>query len=122
MQKEEKKINIVFKDVIAISFGVTVVALFISHNFYLLIGNAVFLFICLEFSSVRNAVSRGWRGVTHVLGVINSTILLSIIFFLIFFPIAILRKLFGKREKKSSESTFINVGTEYSPQNLENMW
>ena len=122
MQSADKKIITPFKDVIAISFGITIIAMFIPHNFYLLLGNAAFLLICLEFASVRNAVSRGWRAITHVLGIINSTILLSIIFFLIFFPIAMLRRLFAKREKGGVNSTFVTVETEYSAQNLENMW
>src|SRR5687767_13351445 len=111
-----------FKDVIAISFGITIVALFIRDNFYLLLGNAIFLFACLEFSIIRNAVSKAWRKFAHLLGMINSTILLTLIFFLIFFPVAMLRRLFVKRKKVAANTTFIPVNHEYSGRDLENMW
>jgi len=43
-----------------------------------------------------NPVYRGWMAVGHVLGWINTRIILGIMFYIIFLPVGLLLKMFGK--------------------------
>lgn len=43
-----------------------------------------------------NPVYRGWMAIGHVLGWINTRIILGIMFYIIFLPVGLLLKIFGK--------------------------
>jgi len=66
-----------------------------------------------------------WFGLSNLLGTIVSKILLSVIFFLLVFPIAIMRRLFGKdtllltKFKKSTESVMKTRNQTYIATDLE---
>lgn len=65
-----------------------------------------------------------WFGLSHILGSITSTILLSIVFFCIVWPIGFFINLFRKdpmqlhQFKQSHESVFFNCNKTYQPQDL----
>lgn len=67
-----------------------------------------------------------WLKIAHVLGWINSKILLSIIFFLFLLPIAILSRLFTKDPLKLKgrelKSLFTDRNHLYTKEDLENIW
>ncbi|MDH5413444.1 MAG: SxtJ family membrane protein, partial [Flavobacteriaceae bacterium] len=46
--------------------------------------------------STLNLVYRGWMAIGHVLGWINTRIILGIMFYIIFLPVGLLLKLAGK--------------------------
>ena len=55
-----------------------------------------------------------WIGISHVIGTVVSKILLSIIYFIVVFPMAMVRKLMGKdtlrlKQFKKSKSSVMNV-------------
>jgi hypothetical protein len=63
----------------------------------------------------------------HVLGLINSKILLSLVFFLVLTPIAFLAKLRGKnslnlKRNTSSDSYYSTRNYEYKKEDLENIF
>ena len=66
-----------------------------------------------------------WFGLSNLLGTIVSKILLSVVFFIIVLPIALLRRLFGKdslllkKFKKSSESVMVIRNYKYKSSDLE---
>lgn len=43
-------------------------------------------------------IRKGWLYIGHILGIINSTLILSIIYFVIITPVSVLRKLFTSRK------------------------
>jgi predicted membrane protein len=53
-------------------------------------------------------IRTGWLYLGHLLGIINSTIILSVIYFVIITPISVLRKLFSTR-KVLGNSTWIQA-------------
>lgn len=50
----------------------------------------------LALPATLNPVYRGWMAIGHVLGWINTRIILGIMFYIIFFPVGLLLKIFGK--------------------------
>jgi len=67
-----------------------------------------------------------WLKLAHVLGWINSKILLSIIFFIFLLPIALLSRIFTKDPLKLKgreiKSLFTDRNHTYSKEDLENIW
>ena len=72
-------------------------------------------------------IVKGWYKLAEGLGWINSRILLSLIFFLILFPVAVMARLGrGKNmlglKKDSSGSAFSERNHKYEPKDLKNVW
>lgn len=71
-------------------------------------------------------VEKIWLKLAEILGRINGTILLSIIFFVFLTPIAWLMKLFKGgdqlRLKKQDQTVFQERNHKYSKEDLENIW
>ncbi|MGB0863575.1 MAG: SxtJ family membrane protein [Saprospiraceae bacterium] len=68
---------------------------------------------------------KGWLKLAEGLGWVNSRILLSIIFFLILTPIAIVSRLFKKnslRLKNDTNSIWVERNKTYTKKDLEKMW
>ena len=67
-----------------------------------------------------------WMKFAHVLGKINGSILLSIVFFIFLFPIAILQRLVSNKDllklKPPTDSNFTTRDKTYQKEDLENMW
>lgn len=67
-----------------------------------------------------------WMGLSTVLSYIIPPILLSIIFFIILFPIALLSRLFGEKDplqlKKTDQSLFKTVDKEFTKDTFEKTW
>lgn len=81
--------------------------------------------IVLLSKNIGGWVTYIWQSILRLLGFINAHILLSVIFFLILFPIASLAKLFGKKNlsKKLEAASFYKERThEYGSDDFVNMW
>ena len=67
-----------------------------------------------------------WMGLANLLGKISSTILLTIVFYLILTPVALLRKLFRKEnntdQASKNNSAFQERNHTFSSADLENPW
>jgi ABC-type phosphate transport system permease subunit len=67
-----------------------------------------------------------WGKIGHILGLVNGSILLSIIFFVILTPIAFFMKIFAKKDslmlKRPDNSAYITRNKWFEPQDLENVW
>ena len=70
-------------------------------------------------------VAKAWLGFSHLLGTVMSKIILSLIFFIVVTPIALLRRALGhdpmalKKWKKGTESVFETRNHTYKPQEIE---
>ncbi len=77
------------------------------------------------FPALGRLIVRGWMAVGQVLGRINGSILLSLVFFILLFPIAVLYRLFNKdslRLKNEYDSLFTERNHSYQKEDLENVW
>jgi len=68
-----------------------------------------------------------WNGLSHIMGAVMSRVILSVMFFLFLFPIAIISRLFRKNDslqlKRTNESSYYATREHsYSPEDLENPW
>jgi hypothetical protein len=67
-----------------------------------------------------------WWKIAHVLGWINTRILLSLVFYIFLLPIALLSRLFTKDplnlKWSKKESTFVKRDHLYTAEDLENPW
>ncbi len=69
-----------------------------------------------------------WMKIAEVLGYINARILLSVIFFVFLFPLALLTRLIKgntlklKRNEAEGDSYFDERNHTYEPKDIENLW
>ena len=105
--------------VIALGFGVFFL-LFRKDWMLLPVGISAIGFVI---GPVGEYIHVGWMLLAKVLGYINSRILLSIVFFLVLTPIALLMRLLGKtqfvKKRGNQQSLFVTRNHLYNRQDLE---
>lgn len=103
-----------------------VVLYFIFKSNYFLIAAALVGIVSLAIPVAGNLIVKGWYKIAEVLGAINGKILLSAVFFIVLFPVAIIAKL-GKKnplglKKESGDSVFHTRNHKYTSKDLEQVW
>ncbi|MBN8577722.1 MAG: hypothetical protein J0L66_12325 [Cytophagales bacterium] len=114
-----------YKTILVIVTGLLVIATYLKIEW--LSKTAILIGIITIFIPIAaKGIEWVWLKLAHVLGWINSKILLSIIFFLFLLPIAILSRLFTKDPLKlkgrEMKSLFADRNHLYSKEDLENIW
>lgn len=83
------------------------------------------LLINMTWPSAFKPVAKVWLGLSHVLGAVMSRVILSLIFFVVVTPLALLRRMIGhdpmarRHWKTGSESLFIVRDHTYSAEDIE---
>lgn len=99
-----------YKTVLTIVIGFGIVFLITQNKYFLYVALGVGL-LGLISSFIAKQIENLWSLLTKVLSYIVPNILLSIVFYLFLFPIALLSRLFSKKDplklKKSADSTFV---------------
>jgi hypothetical protein len=72
-------------------------------------------------------ISDLWMRLARILSYIVPNILLTLVFFIILFPLSLLSRVFSKAKdplklKKAYSTTFSDVNTEYNKEYFEKMW
>jgi len=113
------------KTVLTISIGFIILYLVTRWDWTIAIALAVGLAGILS-TFLSKMIDFLWMKIAMMLNLIMSTILLSIIFFLFLFPIAILSRLFGKNDplnlKDKEGSNFKNTNKEFDKVSFEKTW
>jgi uncharacterized membrane protein len=90
---------------------------------YLALGTGVIGVLSFTLSTI---IDRVWTKLSVVLGEINNTILLTVTFFLIVTPVALIRKLTGRKHilshQKKASSYFSTRDHLYKKEDLEKLW
>lgn len=118
--KREKNLE----TMLVITVGFLVIYLFTKNNIFLTISLVAGL-IGIFSNFLSSKVTWVWNKIAHYLGLINGTILLSIIFFIILTPIAFLYKLLKKDTLKLSKqngSIYSERNHTYQSNDLKNVW
>jgi len=118
--KKEKQIQ----TMLTIAAGFLAFYLF-THHKWLLITAFVIMLIGIFSDFLTEKIALLWLKLAEFLGNINGKILLSILFFFILTPIALLAKLFGNRNmelKKENKSHYTVRNHLYTAKDLKNMW
>lgn len=100
---------------------------------YVLFKKPLFLYVSAGIGLVsifsdyaRDGISLIWEKIGHVLGTINGKILLSIVFFLVLTPIALLMRIFGSSQmllkKGDSKSYYTERNHLYEAKDMKNVF
>jgi hypothetical protein len=96
------------------------------HIFYVI--SLLLLLIGLFLKRVSALIANGWMKFAHILGTINTRILLFLIFYLFLTPIALLYRIFKgdfmmlRRDEEKRKSYWMKRDHQYKPKDLENVW
>lgn len=112
------------KSILVIVLGFLVLYLIFNKDWMLYISAGVGIGSLL-FGWFEKAVLWLWFKLAHVLGWINTRILLSIVFYVFLFPFGLLYRLTTKNPlqlKKVKNSVFVERNHKYTKEDIENIW
>jgi len=89
----------------------------LQHN-YILYGVCGVGFILLSFDTLAKLFVRNWMALGRLLGNINASIILSVVFIVLLVPLALIKKLTAKKTV-NSDSNWAQTEEEY---NFNNPW
>lgn len=92
---------------------------------YLLIAAFVLGLIGLFIPWLADKIHWAWMKLAHVMGFVMSKVILTIVFFVFLFPVALLSRAFGKssfKMKSGGNSYYTERNQLYEKQHLEQVW
>ncbi|TAE40542.1 MAG: hypothetical protein EAY79_03980 [Runella slithyformis] len=93
---------------------------------YLIYAAAIVGVLCIFVPVVGDLLVKGWFKLAEGLGWVNSRIILSVLFFVFLWPIAMLYRVFNKNpmgiRKPQGKSVYNDRSHTYTPKDLENIW
>jgi len=109
--------------VLAITLLLLLVFLY-SKNIIFIYSATVFVVICLLSNDVADISDRIWKKITEILGFINSTLILSVLFFLFVFPLGLILKALNKNplvmHPAGRKTTFVDEKKLFTQKDLQN--
>ncbi|GGN00568.1 hypothetical protein GCM10010967_38460 [Dyadobacter beijingensis] len=100
--------------------------IFKSQYPYFLIAAAAVGILSIAIPAAGDLIVKGWYKLAEVLGAINGKILLSLVFFVVLFPVALIARLSKKNplhlKKEDSDTVFTERNHKYSAKDLEQVW
>ena len=113
------------KTMLTISMGFLVVYLLTNLSWALITSLSIGV-IGISSAFISKLIEKLWFKLAWLLGLIIPNILLTVIFFLILFPFALLSRLFRSTDllhlKNNADSTFTVCNKEYDKKSFENPW
>jgi hypothetical protein len=99
----------------------------ITHRQMFVYVALALLLVALFVKPLAKIISRAWMKFAEVLGAFNSTLILSLVFFLFLTPLAVLYRMFNKnslnlKPGQETESLFVTREHVYSKADFEKMW
>lgn len=100
----------------------------ISGYTYFFVGSAVFLVIGLFFKRSAQMIARWWLSFAVFIGTVNSRLILTIVYFFILTPIAMVFRVAKgdllriKRCDRGETSLWQDVKHQYESKDLDNLW
>lgn len=124
MRKDET-----LKNILVIVTGLLVLAFIFkgenSINIYFLIASTVIGVLSLISNTLAQLIEKVWFKIGHVLGWINTRILLTIVFYVFLFPMSLIYKLTSKdglNRKNPKNTVFETRDHWYTKDDLKNLW
>jgi hypothetical protein len=100
--------------------------IFKSRYPYFIIAAGAVGVLSLAIPAAGDLIVKGWYKIAEILGAINGRILLSLVFFVVLFPVAAIAKLSKKNplglKRESNKSVFTERNHKYSAKDLEQVW
>jgi Na+/pantothenate symporter len=93
----------------------------------LLFLTVAFLLIGVTIKSLASLIADVWLNFSHVIGSINSRIILTVVFYTLLTPLAFLYRIFSKnpmmlKKDVSSSSFFFDRNHSFAPEEFERTW
>lgn len=102
------------------------VVIYLLHPIkYILFGVIVLAFVGLFIPTLTRLIHVSWMKLAEGMGYVSSKVILSLVFFFVLLPMALLRKIGGKDilYLKNTQSSFYKGSErEYSQEDFDNMW
>lgn len=96
---------------------------YLAKNNYFYLASFILGLIGLFIPFLAEWITFLWFKLSEGIGFVTSKILLSFVFFIILFPISLLKKLFTKNDKiATSDSNWVTREHTYTKQDLQNPW
>jgi ABC-type multidrug transport system fused ATPase/permease subunit len=115
----------VLENNLVIAGGLLVFYFVFDIKLLIVIALAVIILTVLS-DFIAGKISWVWMKLAEVLGYINSKILLSVIFYVVLFPIAMIYRLLSKDtmtlKRTKLESMFVDRNKTYSAEDLKDLW
>ncbi len=113
--------------ILVIVLGLLMLHLFLIKSIIIIYVAIVLLVISIFSNYALLLIHKTWYKLAEILGKINGTILLSIIFYLLLTPIAFLSKIFAAKNnsfllEKNSTTSFNNRNHLHKKEDFEKMW
>ena len=107
--------------------GLVVIYFIFSARYpWILYAAAAIGVVSIAIPTVGNLIVKGWFKIAEVLGAINGRILLSIIFFVFLFPIAVLSRMGRKNplslKSENKDTAFTERNHLYTAKDLDQVW
>lgn len=108
--------------------GLLVIYFIFSSRFpYLLYAAVAIGVVSIAIPALGDLIVKGWYKLAEVLGAINGRILLSVVFFVILFPVAVLSRIGKKKnplglKNDNQASAFTERNHLYTPKDLDQVW
>lgn len=89
------------------------------------LAGIILLVINMTWPAIYTLVAKVWLGFSHLLGTVMSKVILTVVFFVVLTPIALLRRLFGhdpmalRKWKKGTGSVFETRNHTYTAEEIE---
>lgn len=124
--KREKQLE----SIIAILFGLFILPKVFNVDVevikYLRLSSFILICIALFSKKLTYWISFGWNKFSEGIGAVMSKLILSLVFFVVLFPISILYRFFAKDnlnlKRRKKISFFIERNHVFSKRDLENQW
>lgn len=112
-------------ETIVVFIAVLVIVYLFTANRYYLYAGLGFAAIGLLVPSLSRLIHTGWMKLAMLIGLVMNKVLLSVVFFLVLTPVALLSRLFRKdpfETKKAASSNFTDRDFTYTKKSLEEVW
>ena len=120
--KREKHLETVLSIVLGLS-----VIFWITKNRHLVAPIVLITAIGLFSNYLTEKIHRLWTKLSHILGNVMSKVLLAVLFYVFLLPIAMLSKIFSKKDllqlkKNPGDTYYMSRDYQYTAEDLENPW
>lgn len=126
MPKEKKGAKSL--ETLAVLSAASLVAALLFKNNLFIYASLCLLVIGLFFKTLSNKISDAWLKFAEIVGGFNSRLILSLVFFLVLTPIALLYRFFKgdfmglTKRRENSETCWVARNHKFEARDLENPW
>lgn len=105
--------------------GALVIFFWVTQKKIFLLLALLLILIAIVSESLSMLIAKGWLKLGSLMGMVMSKVILTVVYFIVLFPVAMLYKLTGKDNLalKRKESSYYSIRNHvYSKKDMDNIW